>query len=249
MTDGTTYDVIVIGGGIAGLVGGPRSRRRRAARCSFSRPVTASAAARGIARFPGRSRRSRSAEPGSSSGFSRRIAAEIARYGLSVAQSPTGKSFRIGRRRTAPDDRVPSTARGGPRLRARAVRDHRGCSPPRVREAAGHAAARRPRRPVRGVPRSPRSGAGDPRVPLVVGRLLLRLPSGRGLGAARALLRGRVRQQRLGVVRGDHQQVRQGHREPGRRARRGRRRRDPPVVAGEARRAGSDGGHGHDPGR
>ena len=139
------------------------------------------------------------------------VAAEIARYSLAVTQSPAGKTFRSGV--------------GGQLLS--------GAAPVPLEEAFDFeralvdviVAARRiefgaplDTQPLADLDVSfeeflarARAAAGDERVPLLVGRLLLRLPPDRGLGAPRPLLGGGLRLERLGLVRGDHGQVRQGH--------------------------------------
>ena len=186
--------MIVIGGGIAGLDCGPRPAQGWASPCSFSRHGTASADEPGTGRSPAPTSRSRSAARGSSSATSRTSRPRSQRYGLSVAQSPTGQVLPLGRRRTASPGYRARAARGGVDFERGSLRGDRAA------HGASSSATPLDTQPLADldvsfsdVPRAARSRALDARVPLRLGRLLLRLPSVGGVGAPRPLLGGRVR--------------------------------------------------------
>ena len=136
VNDDRATDVIVIGGGIAGLTAA-RDLRPRDGRCSFSRRVTASAGARGTAPSPETEQKVEIGGTWFVERFQPHIAAEIARYGLPVAQSPPGAVVPLERGRAAADSGV------APVPLEEVVDFERGlfeiiaaCPPHRVRQAA-----------------------------------------------------------------------------------------------------------------
>ena len=244
-----SYDVIVVGGGLAGLTA---SRDLTAAGCSV---LLLEARDRLGGRtwyrpFAGTEKRVEVGGTWFGAEAQQPIAAAIERYGLRVAQSPLGTVYRSYVGGQAREGTLPVPADEADDVR-RAF-DHIAEASRRIDFGTplDQQQLERPRRLVRrlrGAAGPPRDDARVPR--LVVGRVLVRLPGVAALGAPRAHLGRRLRQPHLGLGRRAGREVRRRHCEP-RRGPRGRLDgRGPPLVARRLDRPGPGRRPGDDPRR